>query len=197
MSDPPPPPLSSPATIVFPPGITRRLLFTTFLRIGMSGFGGVMPHARHVLVVQEKWLDERGFMELLSLGQLLPGPNIVNVSVMIGARLHGASGAFAAITGLILAPFFSVLVLAILYDRYGELPWLKSVVAFVSAAAAGLIVATGIRLARATPVRWWIPPIAIAAFVAVAIFHIPLAAVIIVLGSLGVLCAWRWPGAQA
>ena len=161
-----PPPAESAAPpyepIDFPPGITRAQLFRTFFRIGMSGFGGVMPHARHVLVVQKHWLNDRGFMELLSLGQLLPGPNVVNVSIMIGARIHGASGSVAAMGGLLIAPFLIVLTLGVLYGELSSVPWLKGMIAGVSAAAAGLIIATGVRLARATVWRGWVAPIALA-----------------------------------
>ncbi len=179
------------STIVFPAGITRKQLFLTFLRIGMSGFGGVMPHARHVLVVQKSWLSEAGFMQLLSLGQLLPGPNIVNVSIMIGARIAGASGAIAAMSGLILMPFLIVLALGVTYRHFSDLAWLRGAIAGVSAAAAGLILATGVRLARASVWRWWVAPIALGTFVAVAIWHLHLVPAILLFGSLNVLCAAR------
>lgn len=181
--------MSDPDPIVFPPGIDRRQLFLTFLRIGMSGFGGVMPHARHVLVVQKAWLDDRSFMQLLSLGQLLPGPNIVNVSVIIGARIAGATGAIAAMSGIILMPFLIVLALGITYRHFADLAWLRGAIAGVSAAAAGLIIATGVRLARATVWRWWVAPIALGTFGAVAIGHLHLVLAILLFGSIGVLCA--------
>src|SRR3954469_14522823 len=88
---------------------TRRELFVAFLKTGISGFGGVLPFARRMLVDERKWLTELEFNEVLSLGQFLPGPNIVNVSIMVGRRFQGAGGALAAVCGLMLLPLAMIL----------------------------------------------------------------------------------------
>src|SRR5437879_11011738 len=87
-------------------------LFVGFLKIGLSGFGGVMPFARRMIVEQRRWLSELEFLDVLSLSQFLPGPNIVNVSIIIGRRFQGVTGAAAAYAGLLLMPLAIVLVLA-------------------------------------------------------------------------------------
>src|SRR5579863_2491216 len=96
-------------------------LFMAFLGVGLSGFGGVLPFARRMLVEKRAWLSGEAFNETLALCQTLPGPNIVNVSVVVGARFAGPAGALAAVTGLMAAPVAIVLVLASLYGRYGEM----------------------------------------------------------------------------
>jgi chromate transporter len=97
--------MNRPAT--HPP--TPRALFTGFLGIGVSGFGGVMPWARRLLVEQRRWLTADEFTDMLSLCQFLPGPNIVNVAVAVGARFCGARGVLAGLAGLMIVPFAIVI----------------------------------------------------------------------------------------
>src|SRR3954467_852613 len=97
------------------PTVTHAQLFLGFLGVALQGFGGVLPWARRVLVERRRWLSDKDFTEILSLGQFLPGPNVVNVAVCIGARFHGATGAVAAYAGLMLAPVAIALGLATLY----------------------------------------------------------------------------------
>src|SRR5437764_14893246 len=92
-----------------------RALFLAFLKVGVSGFGGVMPFAHRMLVEKERWLDERGFLELLAVCQFLPGPNIVNLSIVVGRRFGGPRGSLAAFTGLILMPFVIIITLGVIY----------------------------------------------------------------------------------
>ena len=99
---------------------TKTQLFCGFFKAGVSGFGGVMPHARRMLVEDRQWITDRQFTELLSLGQGLPGPNIVNVSIVIGSRFHGWRGSLCAISGLMLAPLVIVLLLANIYDHFAN-----------------------------------------------------------------------------
>ena len=126
---------------------SRAQLFLGFFKTGLSGFGGVMPHARRMLVDDRRWLDDRQFTELLSLGQTLPGPNSLNIAVVIGSRFHGWVGSILAALGLLSAPLVIVLSLATLYGRYAHSARLIQVLAAVAAAAAGLVLATGGRLA--------------------------------------------------
>lgn len=124
-------------------------LFIGFLVVGLRGFGGVLPWARQMIVEERGWLTPAEFTEFLSIGQLLPGPNIVNVAVMLGARFQGVRGSFAALGGLMLMPIVIVMVLGMLYDRYGALPVLAPVLHNMAAAAVGLILAMGVKMVRA------------------------------------------------
>src|SRR5437899_6138714 len=81
--------------------VSRFALFLTFSRITLSGFGGLQFWARRVLVERLRWLTEQEFVDLLTLGQLLPGPNVLNLTVMVGYRFAGWAGAASAVAGLL------------------------------------------------------------------------------------------------
>lgn len=128
-----------------PPG--HAALFASFLGIGLLGFGGVLPWARRMVVEQRRWLSGAEFTELLGVCQFLPGPNVVNLSVALGARFHGPTGAAAALTGLLSAPVAIVILLGTAYADYGSLPAARHGFAGLSAAASGLVLATALRIA--------------------------------------------------
>jgi len=171
--------------------ITRRALFGAFLAIGLSGFGGVLPWAHRALVEQKKWLSENEFAELLSLGQTVPGPNIVNMSIMIGARFHGVAGALLAFLGLMSAPFAIVLALGVLYERYGDIMLVRRAIGGVVAVAAGLVIAMAVKMAAAQPRKPGPLVICIAAFTMVGILRLPLIVTLAVLAPIGIAFAWK------
>jgi chromate transporter len=170
------------------PRITRAQLFAAFSGIALAGFGGVLPHARRMLVERKRWLSDREMTELLSIGQLLPGPNIVNVGILFGVR---RCGALAAAAGLLVAPLVLVLVLGAAYLQFADLPWLKGAFQGVGAVAAGLILGMGARLAHGVPPRPAVVALGAAAFAGVALARVPLAWVVLALAPLGVWLAWR------
>jgi chromate transporter len=149
-------------------------LFGGFLLLGLTGFGGVLPLARHMVVDQRRWMTGTEFNELLSLCQFLPGGNIINVSVAIGLRFQGIAGSIAALAGLIAAPTAVVLVLGVIYSRYSSEPRVIHMFAGLAAAAAGLLISMAIRLAL--PLRGQPLAIVIAALIfgAIAVLHLPL-----------------------
>lgn len=163
-----------------------------FMRIGISGFGGVLPYARYTIVDTEKWLSEREFTALLSAGQLIPGPNIVNVAVMLGTRFHGWRGATAAFCGLMIPPFIIFVVLAALYANILQYPWVKKAFIGVAAVAAGQIFSVGARLGAAMPKKPWAFLLAAAAYLGVTVLHLPLPWVVVGLAPIGMFCAARW-----
>ena len=170
---------------------TKRGLFLGFLMVGLQGFGGVLPFARRMLVEQHRWLSEREFTEVLSLSQFLPGPNIVNVSIIIGNRFRGPLGSIAATLGLMLMPFVIVLVLAALYARFADLAPVRGATNGVSAAATGLIIATGLQMARPLKgIPWHIVMCALT-FIAIALLRLPLLWVLAVLAPISIAIA-RW-----
>lgn len=172
---------------------SRRALFAGFFSIGMAGFGGVLPLAHYMLVQQRRWLSDAEFTELLSLGQLLPGPNIVNMSVVIGSRFHGAQGAVIAFTGLLLAPFCIGMLLVSLYAQYRSLPALQAVLHGLAPAATGLIFAVGLRLLGGLERRWWCWLLALLTFVGIGLLHLPLLPLLLLLLPLAVWLARHLP----
>ena len=133
-----------------------------------------MPWARRMLVEERRWLSDEEFSEMLSLCQVLPGPNIVNMAVCVGTRFRGARGAIAAFLGLLSAPFAIVLALAALFTQYGELSAISAAFRGISAAAAGLVVAMGLKMASSRRLRSAMALFALAAFVGIALFRLPL-----------------------
>jgi chromate transporter len=125
-------------------------LFSVFTRLAMQGFGGVLPVAQRELVDHQRWLTREQFLEMLSVAQVLPGPNIVNLALMIGDRFFGWRGAFAAMAGILLAPLAVVLVLAVFAKQAQTLPGLGSAVSGalrgMGVVAAGLTFSTALKL---------------------------------------------------
>lgn len=100
-------------------------LFLGFFSVGMFGFGGVLPWARRMAVEQKRWMSAAEFTELLGLCQFLPGGNVMNVTIALGARFHGVPGAVVAFVGLMAAPVASVIALGMIYDRFSQVPTVR------------------------------------------------------------------------
>lgn len=167
-------------------------LFAGFLTVAMSGFGGVLPFARREFVERRRWLNDRQFAEALALCQFVPGPNIVNMSIILGSRFHGVQGALVAASGLVVAPLIVMMLCGALYARYGDLEVLRGPLAGLAAGAAGLLVAMAVKMAlplvrdgRAMPILF-----ALAGFIAVGLFRLPLYWVVLVLAPLSI--GWSW-----
>jgi chromate transporter len=140
-------PLNSETATTSKPEIPGLItLFFAFAKMSLMGFGGVMVWARRAIVEQHKWMTAQQFNETFALCHFLPGPNIVNLSVVFGARFRGVAGAAAAFLGLVLPPVLIVLCLAILYSRYGEIEALRRTLAGVVCATAGLFLATVVKM---------------------------------------------------
>lgn len=167
-------------------------LFLGFLAIALSGFGGVLPFARREFVERRRWLGEREFAEALALCQFLPGPNIVNMSVIIGSRFHGVPGAVTAVAGLVIAPLFIMMTCGALYARYGDLEVLRGPLAGLAAGAAGLLVAMAAKMVMPLVHERNAAPLvfALAGFVAVGLLRLPLYWVVLVLAPLSI--GWVW-----
>jgi chromate transporter len=174
-----------------PPSVSLSELFTAFMKVGVSGFGGVLPFARRMLVEERRWLTPDEFNEVLSLSQFLPGPNIVNVSVIVGRRFQRVAGSFVASFGLMLMPMVILLILASLYAQFSQFPVVQRATHGVSAAAAGLVVAVALKMAQPLRKTPWRVGIALIAFVAIGIARLPMLWVLAVLGPLSFAIAWR------
>ena len=169
-------------------------LFISFVAVATSGFGGALPWARRMIVERKRWMTAEEFNEDFALSQFLPGPNVVKFSVVFGARNAGAAGAADALAGLMGPPLVIVTILAVHYGRYGDLEILGRILAGISAAAAGLIIAMTIKMAKPLFTQvGWPAAIAIVAFIAVALVRWPLLPVLGVLAPVAFVLAWFYP----
>ena len=123
-----------------------RELFLVFNRLSLQGFGGVLPIAQRELVERERWLSKADFVDLLSTSQVLPGPNVVNLSLMFGDRHFGWRGALAALAGMLLVPLVIVIALAALYAQFVHLAPVAGALRGMGAVAAGLVISTGFKV---------------------------------------------------
>jgi chromate transporter len=128
--------------------LTPLELFICFSKIGLSGFGGVLPWARRGLVEKDKILTSEEFSAVLGVCQIMPGPNVINIGICVGSRFCGAKGALAAVAGLTIGPIFIVILLAILYDHFSYLEHLKGALKGIAAVGVGLIASTGFKMLK-------------------------------------------------
>jgi chromate transporter len=144
-----------------------------------------------VLIEKRRWITHADYVAAHSVAQLLPGPNVFNLAVIIGHRFAGAAGGVAALTGLVIWPFMIMLAAGALYSRYGDLAVVQRALNGVSAVAIGLAIANSIKLSTVLP-KHWRPWLFLGlSFTAVGLLRLPLIGVIAVLGPLGMAMAWQ------
>jgi len=171
---------------------TLAELFMGYAKVGLLGFGGVGPIARHVIVVERRWLTEREYAEVLGLGQVLPGPNVGNAAIMIGRRFGGLAGVLAATSGLYIGPLCILVMLALFYDHYGQRPGVEPFMHGIAAAAAGMVIGTAMKMAgKLKP-----PPEILVVGLLTAFFafvvRLPLPVIVLLAGAAGIGAAhWR------
>ncbi len=169
-------------------------LFVSFTLLALQGFGGVLAVVQRELVEKKKWLTLDEFVEDWAVAQILPGPNVVNLSLMIGGRQFGLPGALAALAGILLVPTILVLIIAAAVANVADTAAAQGALRGMGAVSAGLIAATGIKMMtslKTNPVgRWAGLGIAAVTFVTVAWLRVPLAWVLLGLGPLS--CVWAW-----
>jgi chromate transporter len=169
-------------------------LALAFNRLALQGFGGVLPVAQRELVERLRWLSREQFLELLSLAQVLPGPNVVNLALIYGDRCFGTRGAWAALAGMLVGPLAVVLVLAWLAVQLRETPAVTGALRGMGVVAAALVLATALKLARALKTSVLGLPLATALVVgtalAVGVLRWPLVPVVLGLGGAGWALAW-------
>jgi chromate transporter len=171
------------------PVVSKRELFLGFLKIGLLGFGGIAPWARHVIVEERRWLTEKEFAAILGIGQILPGPNTMNASVMIGDRFQGIGGVFACLLGQMAMPLVIVTSLAVAYERFAAVAEVKAALVGAAAGAAGLVLGTALKMAqklKPTPLAVLVGTMAVAA---IGLLEWPLVPVVLVLVPLSVAAA--------
>lgn len=168
------------------PQVPLSALVAVFFRVGITSFGGSTAAMFYRETVERRrWLDDHGFISALALCQVLPGANPVNLAIYLGTELRGALGGTVAAIGLIFPPFCLILVLAVLYAQFGELPLVHSILGGLAAVGIGMTLSVGAKLARTIrkPV-----PVAIAAtlFVTVGVLHWPMIPMVLLLAPLSI-----------
>ena len=184
--DTPAPPLNRPRS--------RADLFVSFTVLALQGFGGVVAVVQRELVERKRWMTREQFLEDWAVAHVMPGPSVVNLSMMIGGRYFGLGGAVAAMAGMLLIPMFIVLALAALYSGVAETEVARGALRGMGAVASGLVAATGLKLVGAlakNPMGLAVcVAVAVAGFVAIALLRWPLFWVLPILG--GSACLWAW-----
>ena len=167
-------------------------LFWSFTRLALQGFGGVVAIVQRELVEEKRWMTREQFLEDWAVAQILPGANVVNLSLMIGDRYFGMRGALAALAGMLAFPMLVVLLVALAFAGVGDSPQVQGALRGLGAVAAGMIAATGLKLAAALnqnvmgPAVCW--SLVVATVLAIAVGRVPLAMVLLVAGG----PAWVW-----
>jgi chromate transporter len=170
-------------------------LFVSFTLLALQGFGGVLAVVQRELVEKKRWMTREQFIEDWAVAQIMPGPNVVNLSLMIGGRYFGLKGAMAALAGMLTVPLVLVLALALVYAQFASHPGVAGALRGMAAVAAGLIAATGLKLFGALfknvlGLRLCIA-LGVMCFVAIALLRWPLFYVLAGLGSLACVLAYR------
>jgi len=170
-------------------------LFFSFSWLAVQGFGGVMAVAQRELVERKRWFTRAAFVEEWAVAQIMPGPNVMNLSLVIGGRCFGWRGALAAMAGMLTIPLMLILLLAVAYSRFGQHPAVARALRGMGAVAAGLILAAGLRLfegLKGHPLGGTVCGIlAAAAFGGVALAHWPMPFVLFGLGGVACLVVYR------
>ena len=173
---------------------SRSDLFWSFTWLALQGFGGVLAVVQRELVEKKRWMTREQFIEDWAVAQIMPGPNVVNLSMMIGDRQFGLSGALAALAGMLALPTVGVLILAMLFASVADQPLAQGALRGMGAVAAALIIATGLKLMgalRGNPMgRAACLALVALTVLAMVVFKVRLAVVLGVLG--GGACLWAW-----
>jgi chromate transporter len=170
-------------------------LFVSFTLLALQGFGGVLPVVQREVVERKRWMTPEEFVEEWAVAQTMPGPNVVNLALVIGNRYFGLRGALSALLGMLLLPMLVVISLASIYHHFSSLTAVAGALRGMAAVTAGMIAATGIKLA-VTLNRHPLPlpltlAIAIVAVICIAGLRLPMLGVLATLGTLGCVLTYR------
>lgn len=166
------------------PGL--REMFLGWGKVGLMGFGGVTAWARRMVVEERRWLDDREYAALLGICQILPGPNTPNLCVVLGQRYAGLPGAIVSVAGLMAVPLLAVLAIGAAYDYLSGASLVRIAVGGAASAAAGLVFAAGVKMARGARLDGVQIGICAAVFVAVGVLRLPLLWAVVIFGPLSV-----------
>jgi chromate transporter len=170
-------------------------LFISFTLLALQGFGGVLAVVQRELVERKRWLTQEEFLEDWAVAQIMPGPNVVNLAMMVGSRDFGLAGALTALAGLMAVPLVVVLLLVMVHDSFAGSPAVAGALRGMAAVSAGLIGAAGLKLSTSLakhplPLAWCVC-IVVLGFAMVALLHLPLLYVLLGLGGLGCVATYH------
>jgi len=170
-------------------------LFVSFTLLALQGFGGVLAVVQRELVENKRWMTRDEFIEDWSVSQILPGPNVINMALIVGGRYFGLKGALVGLAGMIAVPLVLVVALAMIYSQFADHPGVAGALRGMGAVAAGLILSTGIKLIGALKshvLGWrWCAVLGLSCLVCITVFRLPLAYVLFGLGSLAFGLSFR------
>lgn len=170
-------------------------LFCSFTVLALQGFGGVLAVVQREMVERKRWLSQEEFMEEWAVAQIMPGPNVVNLSLIIGGRYFGLPGALAALAGMLTIPLVIVILLALLHAHYASHPGVAGALRGMAAVSAGMIAATGLKLASALkrhPLPLWCgASLVLLGLGCVLLLHWPLPYTLASVGGLGCVLTYR------
>lgn len=170
-------------------------LFISFTLLALQGFGGVLAVVQREIVERKRWLTQEEFIEEWAVAQIMPGPNVVNLSLMIGGRYFGLAGAMTALAGMLAVPLVLVLILALLHSHYSSHPGVAGALRGMAAVSAGMIAATGLKLGAALkrhplPLAWSLA-LVVAGLLFVVVLRWPLPYTLALVGGLGCVLTYR------
>jgi chromate transporter len=170
-------------------------LFVSFTLLALQGFGGVLAVVQRELVEKKRWLTQEEFIEDWSVAQIMPGPNVINLALIVGSRYFGLKGAVVGLAGMMAVPLVLVLTLAMIYSQFAEHPSVAGALRGMGAVASGLILATGIKLISALKTNvlgWrWCTALGLACLVGIVVIRLPLAYVLFGLGGVAFTLTFR------
>ena len=173
------------------PPVRLSAIFFVFFRIGAFSFGGGLTGwVYREVVTQRAWMTEADFLSGLAVSQILPGANITNIAMYVGNRLRGTMGAFAAFFGLLLAPFFFVIGLYVIYGQVSDIAWVGISTDGIAAAAIGLLLITAWRSGKQSARNIAGFSVLAGTFVAVGLLRWPLLPVVFCVAPISILAAW-------
>jgi chromate transporter len=169
--------------------VSKQELFFGFLKIGLLGFGGIAPWARHVIVEEKRWVTDKEFAAILGIGQILPGPNTMNASVILGDRFQGVTGVLVCLLGQMAMPLVIVTGLALVYERFASVPEVRAALVGAAAGAAGLVLGTALKMIQKIRPSALAILMAIIVLVAIGVLEWPLVPVVFVVVPLSIAAA--------
>ncbi|MDB5775498.1 MAG: chromate transporter [Herbaspirillum sp.] len=172
------------------PKVPLRELFTTFVRVGLTSFGGsTQAWVYRAIVEQRGWLNDEEFLSCTAVSQILPGANPVNISLYVGQMVRGWPGALAAALGMVMPAFCVVMIMGLVYAQLSGFPLTHFLLFGVATAGVGATFAAGVKVGSRMERHWLRYVMAGAAFVAVGLLHWPMVPVVAVLAPVSVILA--------